>query len=169
MIELPERKTSWAWVTGTFFGSGFLRPGSGTWASILAVGIWFLAGRLATASPDKLSFQTLAWSTAIAAAIVLIIGIPASTIVARESGWKDPGFVVIDEVAGQWVTMIASPADWRLAILGLIFFRAFDIRKPWPVSSAERLPRGWGIMLDDIVAGVYALIVLQIVRHWLRV
>lgn len=171
MIATPPNlaslaKTKWAWIIATFFGSGFLRPGSGTWASVFAAAIWFAGGRMAGIAPARLGAVGLSISTGIAVLIVLGIGIPASTIVARESGWKDPGFVVIDEVAGQWTALIAAPADWRFVLLSLIFFRAFDIRKPFPVSTLERLPRGWGIMLDDIGAGLYALLLLQLTWRW---
>jgi phosphatidylglycerophosphatase A len=99
---------------------------------------------------------------------LLAVAIPAATIVARESGRKDPQFVVADEVAGQWIALIAAPGRWEYALIGLIFFRAFDIWKPPPIRRIESLPKGWGIMLDDVAAGVYALICVQIIHLWLR-
>jgi phosphatidylglycerophosphatase A len=95
-----------------------------------------------------------------------LIGIPAATIVARESGREDPGHVVIDEVAGQLIALIAIPADWRHAALSLLLFRAFDILKPPPIRQLERLPAGTGIMLDDVAAGLFALAVAQIIHLW---
>jgi len=100
------------------------------------------------------------------ALLATLIGIPAATIVARESVRKDPQNVIIDEVAGQWLTLAAAAPDWRHALAGLALFRLFDITKPWPARRLERLPAGWGIMLDDLAAGLYAAIVLLILRHW---
>jgi phosphatidylglycerophosphatase A len=91
-----------------------------------------------------------------------LIGIPASTIVAREAGHKDPGFVVIDEVAGQLVALILMPPDWQHAALALVLFRLFDITKPGPIRRLEALPEGTGIMLDDIAAGLFALVLAVI-------
>ena len=152
-----EKKTFWAWAVGTFFGAGLLKPGPGTYGSIAAVLLWFGAAHLL--HPDPVA---LAIGTAIAAVFATLIGIPAATIVARESGREDPGHVVIDEVAGQLIALIAIPADWQHAALSLLLFRIFDILKPPPIRQLERLPGGTGIMLDDVAAGILALIVAQL-------
>jgi phosphatidylglycerophosphatase A len=86
--------------------------------------------------------------------------------VARASGRKDPQFVVIDEVAGQLITLIAAPIAWQSLLLGFILFRGFDIVKPWPVRRLERLPEGVGIVVDDVAAGIYGLAVMQVVLHF---
>jgi phosphatidylglycerophosphatase A len=151
---VAARKTAWAWALGTWFGAGLLKPGPGTYGSVAAVLLWFLA-----AHGLHLGFGALAVLTALAAVGVTLIGIPAATIVAREAGRKDPGFVVIDEVAGQWIALIAVRPDWQHAVLALLLFRVFDIWKPWPIRKLEALPEGTGIMLDDVAAGVLALIV----------
>jgi len=98
--------------------------------------------------------------------IVVAIGIPAATLEARGCGKKDPSHVVIDEVAGQLVTFIACPIAWQALLVGFILFRGFDIVKPPPVRSLERFPEGTGIVVDDLGAGVYALIVLQLLLHF---
>ena len=154
-----EKKTLWAWAIGTFFGAGLLKPGPGTYGSIAAVLLWFGAAHLLHPTP-----AALAIGTAIAALAATLIGIPAATIVARESGREDPGHVVIDEVAGQLIALIAIPADWRHAAVSLLLFRIFDIFKPPPIRQLERLPGGTGIMLDDVAAGLFALLLAQIVR-----
>ncbi len=157
-----EKKTLWAWAVGTFFGAGLLKPGPGTYGSIAALVLWYLAGHLfhpATA--------TLAIGTSVAAAVATLIGIPAATIVANESGRDDPGHVVIDEVAGQLITLIALPCVPGYALLGLVLFRVFDIFKPWPVRRLEALPDGTGIMMDDVAAGALAWITGQILHHFL--
>lgn len=155
-----EKKTLWAWAVGTFFGAGLLRPGPGTYGSVAALSIWLAFAQ--TQHPAHLPLITL-----IAAVVVTLIGIPAATIVAHESGREDPGHVVIDEVAGQLITLIFCPPDWAHAIAALILFRAFDIFKPWPIRRFERLPEGTGIMMDDVAAGVLALICMQLLRHLL--
>jgi phosphatidylglycerophosphatase A len=154
-----EKKTLWAWAIGTFFGAGLLKPGPGTYGSIVAVLLWYAAAHVLHPSPIALAI-----GTAIAAVAATLIGIPAATIVARESGREDPSQVVIDEVAGQLIALIAIPADWEHAAISLLLFRAFDILKPPPIRQLERLPTGTGIMLDDVAAGLFALIVAQLVR-----
>jgi phosphatidylglycerophosphatase A len=154
-----EKKTLWAWAIGTFFGAGLLRPGPGTYGSIAAVLLWFGAAHLLHPAP-----VALAIGTGIAALAATLIGIPAATIVARESGREDPGHVVIDEVAGQLIALIAIPADWRHAVVSLLLFRIFDILKPPPIRQLERLPGGTGIMLDDVAAGLFALLLAQMIH-----
>src|SRR5262249_1577470 len=106
------------------------------------------------------------WATVVAAALITILGIPAATQVARGSGRKDPQFVVIDEVAGQLVALIGAPLVWKSFLAGLILFRVFDILKPFPIRRLERLPEGTGIVVDDLGAGVYALIIMHLLLHF---
>jgi phosphatidylglycerophosphatase A len=101
-------------------------------------------------------------------ALSIASGVPAATIAARESGRHDPGFVVIDEVAGQWITLLFSPADWPHGLIALVLFRLFDITKPFPIRRLERLPDGWGIVFDDVAAGLYALGVASLLRLWIH-
>lgn len=149
----------WAWLIGTFFGIGKLKPGPGTWASVATVLLW----RTFASFPFADEVPVL---TCIAAAGVIIIGIPASTRVARESNLKDPGFVVIDEVAGQLIALIGAPLHWKTLLASLILFRVFDILKPPPLRRLEDLPEGTGIMLDDVGAGIYALAAMQALRYF---
>ena len=100
------------------------------------------------------------------ALLVTLIGIPAATRVARGSGIKDPQFVVIDEVAGQLVALIAVPFAWKSFLAGFILFRVFDIIKPPPVRQLEALPEGSGIVLDDVGAGLYALGTMHLLLHF---
>jgi phosphatidylglycerophosphatase A len=100
------------------------------------------------------------------AVAVTLIGIAAATRVARGSGIKDPQFVVIDEVAGQLVALVAVPLAWKSFLAGFILFRVFDIVKPPPVRQLEALPDGAGIVLDDIAAGLYALAVMHLLLHF---
>ena len=157
------RKTLWAWTIATFFGAGLGKPGPGTWGSVAAVLIWAWAGMGLHLSTQNLLIALVA---GIAASIAA--GVPAATIVERESGRQDPGFVVIDEVAGQWIALLWSPLDWRHGLIALILFRLFDIAKPFPVRRLERLPEGWGIIFDDVAAGLYALGVASLLRLWIH-
>ncbi len=99
-------------------------------------------------------------------ALTIAVGVPAATIVERESGRTDPGFVVVDEVIGQWIALLFCPVDWRHGIIALLLFRIFDITKPFPVRRFERLPAGWGIVFDDVAAGLYALGIASLLRIW---
>jgi phosphatidylglycerophosphatase A len=153
------RASAWAWVIGTFFGTGFGSPGPGTWASVATTLLW--GGLARYAEPRSLPL----YATATAVAVTLI-GIPAATRVARALGKVDPSQVVIDEVAGQMIAFIAVPPHWRCLLAGLILFRVFDITKPFPIRRIERLPEGTGIMLDDVGAGLYALAVMQLLLHF---
>ncbi len=156
------KKTAWAFAIATFFGAGYGRPGPGTWGSVAAVLLW--AAFAFTLHPSKL---TLTLALTLGIAIALALGIRAATIVERESGRTDPGFVIIDEVIGQWIALLGSPADWRHGLIALVLFRLFDITKPFPVRQLERLPGGWGIVFDDVAAGLYALVVASLVRIWI--
>lgn len=149
----------WATLIATFFGVGYLRPGPGTWGSLAAMLLWWL---LASHLPPSLQLPVIL----VLILAVTAIGIPASTFEARGCGMKDPPHVVIDEVAGQLVTLIACPIHWKPLLAGFILFRAFDIVKPPPIRRLEKLPEGTGIVVDDLGAGVYALVVLQLLLHF---
>ena len=153
------RAPLWATLTATFFGIGHIRPGPGTWASAATMLLW---AALAHALPYPLRTAVL-----IALALLItLLGIPAATRVARVSTRKDPSFVVIDEIAGQLISLIAVPLSWKTFLAGFILFRVFDILKPPPVRQLERLPEGTGIVLDDVAAGIYALVGMQLLLHW---
>ena len=146
------RKTRSAWLAATFFGAGYLKPGPGTYGSAAACVLWLIAAEVVHHQTI-----TLSWVTGAAVVLVTAIGIPAATRVARESGRPDPGFVVIDEVAGQWVALLLMPPLWPNALLAFLLFRFFDILKPPPIRQLEALPEGTGIMVDDLGAGIFAL------------
>ncbi len=162
MTDIPKtRKTKWAWALSTFFGVGYLKPGPGTYGSVAALLLWYAAAHLFPSTR-----LALAVATAVVALLVTAVGIPASTITAREAERKDPGFVVIDEVAGQLVALILMPPEWPYALLALLLFRLFDITKPGPIRRLEALPEGTGIMLDDVAAGLLALLCGAIIAHF---
>ena len=156
-----QKKTPWAFAVATFFGAGYGKPGPGTWGSVAAVLLWAVYAWGAHPTP-----QTLL--VALIAGVVLAIaaGVPAATICARETGRKDPQFVVIDEVAGQWIALLGCPIEWRHMLIALVLFRLFDITKPFPVRQLESLPEGWGIVFDDVAAGLYAWGIAALLRIW---
>lgn len=153
-------KSRFSWLIATFFGVGHLQPGSGTWAAAITVLLWWVASRWIHA-------EWLLPIAVIVSVAVTMLGIPPSTVVARESGQEDPGFVVIDEVAGQMIALIGVPVHWKYLLASFILFRSFDITKPFPLRRLERLHGGTGIMLDDVGAGLYALVLLQIWLHFI--
>jgi phosphatidylglycerophosphatase A len=150
MRNSPQRTKS-AWALATFFGAGYFPKGPGTAGSVAAILI---------AWPLTLVGFTNVWF-ALLALLMLGPAIVAADKVASESGRKDPQIVVVDEVLGQWLTLSgALRLNWRTLLIGLVLFRFFDILKPPPIRLIERLPGGTGIVLDDMMAGVYGALVL---------
>jgi phosphatidylglycerophosphatase A len=162
---VPERQKPMsalcARALSTVFGIGYLRPGPGTWGATVTVFLWYIVGQHVAVNMRLFAL------TSIAAAITAL-AIPAATRAAQFFGEKDPSQIVIDEVAGQLFAMFAVPVRWPCLLLSLIAFRAFDIIKPWPVRAIERLPGGSGIVLDDVAAGLYALIAVQLLVNMLH-
>jgi phosphatidylglycerophosphatase A len=139
-------------VLATWFGVGLLPVMPGTWASLIAVTCAW-------------AIRSLCGETALAAAVVIIFasGCWAAAKIAKASASKDPRAVVIDEVAGQCLVLLLSPLDPLSCSVGFLLFRIFDVWKPWPVRWADRhVPGGLGIMLDDLLAAVYAALVLSV-------
>lgn len=137
-------------LLATWFGAGYLPTAPGTWGSLAALPVaWLLS-------------TWLGWpGLAAATAVVFLAGVWSAGVYARRSGIEDPRPVVIDEVAGQWVTLMLVPPDPLYYGLGFLLFRLFDIVKPWPVSWADRsVGGGLGIMLDDVLAGAYGVAVM---------
>ena len=97
---------------------------------------------------------------------VFLIAVWASGVVAHDLGDKDPSIVVIDEVCGILVSFLWVPISWPRLLVGFLAFRFFDVVKPEPVRSLERLPNGFGIVLDDVMAGFYANILLQLLIRY---
>ncbi len=151
-------------LLGTFFGVGYFPLFPGTLASAIVVGLFLL---LWPAADSPL------WLLAIA-----VVGLPfavaAAGVCVQRFGAADPRQVVVDEVLGQMIALAAlprglpAPSGWKYGLLGLILFRVFDIVKPFPVGSMERLPRGWGVVSDDYAAGLYAFAMIRVVVWWAR-
>ena len=142
-VELSE------WLA-TCFKIGHLPIAPGTWGSLAAVIGWWLWLQYL----DPLVFIVLIIS-------IFTIGVFAINIIIDHTGEKDPSRVVIDEVSGQWLGLLRLP-DGTLYIAGaFILFRFLDILKPWPIRQLEQLPKGWGVMLDDMLAGLLTLGLIQ--------
>jgi phosphatidylglycerophosphatase A len=161
-MTLPVKKTGWAWAVGTFLGVGYMKPGPGTYASVATVLLWWGA-----AHGLHIGVHNLSALTFLAMIVVTAVGVPASAIVAKQATLEDPQFVVIDEVAGQLFALIAISPTWVHALLALVLFRLFDIWKPWPIRKLEKLEGGWGIMMDDLLAGFFAHIVLHLLMSFI--
>lgn len=141
-------------------GSGLSPVAPGTMGSLAALPLWFFA------------LRELPWPWYFCAVLVaFVLGVWACAWVVRTLRIEDPGFVVWDEFVGQWIALapllwIAHAGWWLLA--GFVLFRFFDITKPWPVSWADRsVEGGFGVMLDDVVAGIYAAAVLAALTRFM--
>ncbi len=140
-------------LLATWFGCGYAPKGPGTAGSAAAVVIAWILHEYAGIQP--------LWFGVFALALT-VPAIWAADVTARETGLKDPQIVVIDEVVGQWLAIAgASHLNWKTWLAAFLLFRAFDIWKPAPVRQLERLRGGTGIVLDDVMAGVYAALVLS--------
>lgn len=139
-------------ILATFFGIGLAPLAPGTAASA------------ATAVLDVLFVHGLARPLyALLVVAVFFAGVLVSTAYARELGRPDPGRIVIDEVCGQLIACAFLPGTWLAAGLAFALFRFFDIVKPWPIRRLEKLPEGWGIMADDVAAGLAAALTARLV------
>ena len=151
--------TAFANLLSTFFGAGYWPQGPGTAGSLAAIlvalGLHYQAGF------QQVEFLALAM-VSIAPAIWAANETAAAHAGQGQTGKNDPQMIVIDEVVGQWLTLAgATTFNWKSWLLALLLFRLFDIFKPWPVRSMEHIsPPGAGIVLDDVMAGVYAAVVL---------
>lgn len=138
-----------ALILATWFGSGLLKPAPGTWGSLAALPFAY-----------ALSLVNDAVVFAIAIALVFAIGLWASAIYSARTQKQDASEIVIDEVVGQWIALwpwlfLAQGVIWGY-VTAFALFRFFDIVKPWPVSLADRRHDAWGVMLDDVIAGLLA-------------
>lgn len=180
-IAPPQgRRTALDYVALTLAtcGVGYLPLAPGTWGSAVGV-VLYLLFQMVSLRVDAL-VQGRGWDAAtlyllhtnsllLVVSVITIAGIWAATRAEILMGRKDPGAVVIDEVAGQMIAFVFVPADisFRFIIIGFILFRLFDMWKPYPIRRLEALESGLGIMGDDVLAGIYAAIVLSLI--WLVV
>lgn len=158
-MAAEKRRTPAVWIA-TVAGAGYFPVAPGTAGSAAGVGV--------VAAFNAIPFAH-AWRNALlclAAGLIFSLGVWAAGQSEKFFGRTDPGHVVIDEVVGQMVTfLLASHLSWKFLLAGFVFFRLFDVTKPFPARRAERLPGGWGIMVDDVIAGAYAMGALAALGH----
>ena len=143
-----------ATLLATWFGVGYVRPGSGTWASLAALPFaWLILWKL---GPLALVVASL---------IAYAVGVWSTGLYEKRTGIEDPSECVIDEVAGQWLACAAAPLSIIAFAAAFALFRLFDVTKLWPVSLGEELSGGWGVMTDDMIAGAMAA-ALVAAAHW---
>ncbi len=149
-------KTKTAFILGTWFGSGKAPFASGTFGSLAALPFAFLFAYFG----NWICLLTLS-------VIVYFIGVWSAAIIMKETNTQDPGIIVIDEVAGQWLALLTAPLDPVSYLIAFLLFRFFDILKPWPACWADsKLHSASGVMLDDVFAGLYALICSTLITHF---
>jgi phosphatidylglycerophosphatase A len=142
-----------AWVLATWFGCGLFPVAPGTVGTLGAVPLYVLAMREGR------------WGVAGSAFAVFVVGVWAASVVSERRREKDPQVVVVDEVAGFLVTMLpVGVLSWRSIAIGFVLFRVLDVVKPWPARQLERMPSGWGIVLDDVAAGALGACVMAALR-----
>ena len=139
---------SFYFTIATFFGVGYFPKAPGTAGSLAAILLFWL---IAMSSIPLLIFLTG----------MFFIGVWVSMEVEKSAG-SDPGIIVIDEVLGQGIALVFLPHEISYFAAAFILFRIFDIWKPFPIDQSQRLPNGWGVMTDDLLAGIYANLILQI-------
>tara|TARA_B100001750_G_scaffold9377_1_gene7038 strand:- start:180 stop:635 length:456 start_codon:yes stop_codon:yes gene_type:complete len=143
------------WIA-TCFKVGYLPLAPGTWGSIFAILVWWVLLK----DLDLLIFG-------IVIILFFFIGIIVSNIIIDQNGDNDPSHIIIDELVGQWLALWMLPDGSFYIIIVFILFRFFDIIKPWPIRFMEQLPKGLGVMCDDLAAGLITLIFTQIINFYL--
>lgn len=140
----------------TWFGVGKIRPAAGTWGSLAAL-------------PFAWGLQILGgpWLMILAAAVVTVVALWAIKLFLVRWPGDDPGEIVIDEVAGQWLTLAFVPTELWQYLVGFLVFRFFDVTKIWPASWADRTLDGApGVLFDDIFAGIYGMLTMLVICHF---
>lgn len=145
--------TELARMIATWFYAGYTPKAPGTAGSLAATAIALVLASSLSWTPREI---------ALLGALLFPIGVWAAGVVAKETKLEDPQIVVADEVVGQWISFagITSRVTWATALAAFVLFRIFDMWKPWPTRRLEKLHGGWGIVADDVMAGLYAALVM---------
>ena len=143
------------WIA-TCFKVGYLPFAPGTWGSVFAILLWWVLLK---------DLNTYIFGVVII--IFLLIGIVVSNIIIDQSGDHDPSHIIIDELVGQWLALFLLPEGFFNIAISFILFRFFDIIKPWPIRLIEKLPKGLGVMSDDLTAGLITLVLIQVINIYL--
>jgi phosphatidylglycerophosphatase A len=137
-------------------GIGYIRKGAGTVAALLVCILWYFFFK---------NYREPNWLTASIIVILFFVGVWAASVVEQKWG-KDSNRVVIDEAAGMCVSLFLVPFCIKYILIGLILFRFFDITKPLYIRNSEKLPSGWGVMTDDLLAGIFSNLILQVIAKF---
>ena len=141
------------------FGSGLIKPAPGTWGTLASVPVYLLL--LAVLPTGLLPYLVMLLAS-------FAIGVYLCGKTARDVGVHDHGAIVWDEFVGFWITMTLIPFSWLNVVLGFLLFRLFDIVKPWPIKLLDKhVHGGFGIMIDDVLAGVFAWVILYFSQPYL--
>ena len=143
-------KRKLAWILGTWFGCGLSPIAPGTVGTLGALPLYWLVRGFGPGAVLLASF------------LVTVVGVWASNVIVRATGVKDPQRIVIDEAAGVLLALAAAPLTLRGVIAAVALFRVFDMTKPFPARRAEALPDGWGVVVDDLVAGLWAAVLVRV-------
>lgn len=135
---------------------GYLPLAPGTWGSLAALVCWYLI----LPSISSITFI-------VSILIIFVVGTYTSSVTESELDKKDPSVIVIDEWVGQWIALLFLPQSLLWGIVAFALFRLFDIWKPYPINKLDDIKGGFGIMLDDVLAGIYALIGVQLLRYFI--
>lgn len=157
MIEPSQRRWNNHWVhfLAFGFGSGAAPKAPGTFGTLMAIPLYLLLAQLPL------------WAYVVALVVSFMVGIYLCDQASKDMGVHDHGGIVWDEFVGFWIAMTALPFHWAWILAGFVLFRLFDILKPWPISWLDkRVHGGLGIMIDDVLAGIFALIILQLANFW---
>ena len=170
-MNTMQRPSEMLLTTG---GLGYMRPASGTWGSLptIVVGYGLIVFGLGPGT-------SLSWVFYLVLSLILLVYSAACVLLGHEAEakWgKDPSEVVADETAGQCIPLMMIPAGacscpltTLAVVMGAFFlFRGFDILKPWPAGAMQKIAGGWGILLDDIIAGLMSGVVLMVVLHFIN-
>ena len=141
------------------FGSGLIKPAPGTWGTLAAIPLYFLVMQLvSSSSPVYLALILLSF----------FAGVYICGKAAEDAGVHDHGSIVWDEIVGFLITMLVVPVTWQNIVLGFLLFRVFDIVKPWPIKLLDKhVHGGFGIMIDDVLAGIFAWALLYLAQPYL--
>ncbi len=174
MTPRPQTAPRFAWWVATGFGSGYLKPAPGTWGTLAGLGAWLLL----VGAVRRVGGPLTPWLLLSAPVALSFLAVWAAGHVVQETGQKDPAFIVADEWAGIWIaltpllfTATVQPQPLSLWAARLVapfmLFRLFDIWKPGAVNAAQRLTGGWGVVMDDVLAGLLAALIVWPLDRWL--
>ncbi|MEF3695322.1 MAG: phosphatidylglycerophosphatase A [Candidatus Cloacimonadota bacterium] len=153
---MPNDKLKAENLIASFLGLGYLPKAPGTWGSLGALGLYYLL-------PGEIFELWNLWYYLPALLLFSLFAVFISSKAEKTLGHDAPS-IVIDEVCGFFTAVAILPKTLMVGIYAFVLFRVFDIAKPFPVGISQKLPRGWGIVVDDLLAGIYALILMQIIN-----